>query len=637
MLPSPPEKLWNEARSLQAKGKLQRARKLFLQARKLAPRAPGLALELGVLEAQMGLLRHALVTLQDAIKLAPNSSNAHYNLAEVCRAAGEYERAGVSFREALRLDPGYVEAQFGLGDILLSQGSAAEALPHLEQAAGQLPQDAEIQLTLAQALLEMEQPQRALPLLSTIVQAHPDFLAGHMEFLRALNTHARPSQVARHIRLVEETFDMNDVLASFDQDNSASISALEVLADCYQAGAMHARASQIGKMLYRRKSSRASGAMLLGTLAIQNGDFDAAESWFRQVIELRPNSSDAMYRLSVINRLSLSAEPVLLEILYDTENASPSHRLYAGLALYRLLSRNGRPKDAFEALAAAKAIRAQEYPYNRDPAERSNASNKQIFTPAFFNERGIEGYPGEGCIFIVGMMRSGTTLTEQIMAAHSRVHAGGERDDMMSIVESLRHDLTKVRDLPPDWAATVGKKLHEEMFKDAGDATFATDKLPGNIDYTGLIRFLLPKARFVYCHRTPQDCAMSTFEQNFSTAVRYSFDLKAIAHKYALHEDIARYWMETCRLNMFDLDYDAMVHDPEPHIRKLLDFAGLEFEENCLYPNEVIREIRTASVFQVRQPISSKSVGRWEIYETELQPFTSELAMWRNKMGLKNT
>ncbi len=637
MLPSSPEKIWTEARTLQTKGKLQRARKLFLQARKQAPRVPGLALELGVLEAQMGLFKHAIPTLLDAIKLAPASSNAHYNLAEVYRAAGQYARAEASFHEALKLDPGYIEAKFGLGDVLLSQGKASLALPQLEQAAQKLSQDAEVQTVLAQALLELDQPHRALPVLSSVVQTHRDYLAGHMEFLRALNNHARPSQVARQVRLMEETFDMADVIGSFDQDNSAGISALELLADSYQSAAMHERALHIGKILHRRKSSRRSGAMLLGTLAVQDGDFDAAETWFNQVVELRPDATDAMYRLSIINRLSLNAEPLLLDELDNTDTASSSHRLYAGLALYRLLSRNDRPRDAFKALSKAKAIRAGEFPHNPAAAEQSNASNKQVFTPAFFEKRGSEGYPGKGCIFIVGMMRSGTTLTEQILAAHSKVHAGGERDDMMSIVESLSHDLTKLPDLPADWAATVGRKLHEEMFKDAGDATFATDKLPGNVDYAGLIRFLLPQARFIYCHRTPQDCALSTFEQNFSTAVRYSFDLKAIAHKYAMHEDIAKYWMETCRLDMHELDYDAMVHDPEPHVRRMLDFAGLEFEENCLYPNEVKREIRTASVFQVRQPISPKSVGRWKTFEEQLEPFTGELTRLRKQLGLSNT
>lgn len=637
MHPSSPEKLWTEARALQAKGKLQRARKLFQQARKQAPRAPGLAVELGVLEAQMGLFKYAVPTLQDAIKLAPQSPNAHYNLAEIYRAVGQYDRAAISYREALRLDPGYAEAKFGLGDVLLSQDHAAQALPYLEQAAQKLPHDAEVQTVLAQALLELEKSQRALSLLSSIVQTHSDYLAGHMEFLRALHSHARPSQVARHIRLMEETLNMDEVLASFDQEDPAGISALELLADCYQAGALHDRARQVGQILHRRKSSRHSGAMLLGTLAVQDGDFDAAEAWFNQVIELRPDATNAMYALTTINRLGLAAEPILLKQLNNIATASASNRYYSGLALYRLLSRNGRPKEAFKALAAAKAVRAQDYPYNPTAVERSNANNKQVFTPAFFEKQDREGHSGKGCIFIVGMMRSGTTLTEQILAAHSKVYAGGERDDMMSIVESLRHDLTKVADLPSDWAATVGKKLHEEMFGQAGDASFATDKLPANIDYAGLIRFLLPEAKFIYCHRTPQDCALSTFEQNFSTTTRVSFDLKAIAHKYALHEDIARYWMDTCRFDMFDLDYDAMVQDPEPHIRSLLDFCGLEFEESCLYPNEVKREIRTASVFQVRQPISPKSVGRWKTYEQELEPFTRELARMRDKLGLQDT
>ncbi len=634
MRPSSPDHLWAEARDLQAKGKLQKARKLLVQARKLAPGSAGIALELGVMEAQMGMFKHAVTTLRDTIRIAPNSPNAHYNLAEVLRAVGKHEIAVTHLRKTLQLDPEFAEAHFRLGDTLMSQGNVTDALQHLELAATKLPQDPEVQLTLAQGLLELEQPQRALPVLSKLVQAHDDFLDGHIEFLFGLNVHARSSQVARHIRSMEKLFDMDEVIVSFDNDDPASLSALKILADSYQASAMQERAAQIGKILQHRKSTRNAGALLLGTLAIQDGDFDAAEACFMQMIERDPRSSEAMYRLSGINRLKLSYEPVLQDMLSDTENTGASDRLYAGLALYRLLSRNDRPKDAFRALATAKAISAEKYPYSGKPAERSNSDNKQVFSPEFFEKRGREGYDGEGCIFVVGMMRSGTTLTEQILAAHSKVHAGGERDDMMSIVESLRHDLTKVPDLPPDWAAAVGKKLHEEMFKDAGDAIYATDKLPGNIDYAGLIKFLLPRARFVYCRRTPEDCALSTFEQNFSTSVRYSSDLKAIAHRYALHEDIAHYWMHTCPLDMFELDYDALVQDPQPNIRKLLDFAGLEFEEGCLYPNEVKREIRTASMFQVRQPISAKSVGRWRKFETELEPFTAELARLRKKLGL---
>ena len=127
--------------------------------------------------------------------------------------------------------------------------------------------------------------------------------------------------------------------------------------------------------------------MLSGTLAIQDGDFDAAGTWFNKVVELRPNSTDAMYRLSVINRLPMTAEPVLLKELGNTEAGSTSHRYYAGLALYRLLSRNGQPENAFKALAAAKAIRAQEYPYNTAPASASMpATGGSLHRPSSTNE-----------------------------------------------------------------------------------------------------------------------------------------------------------------------------------------------------------------------------------------------------------
>ena len=207
----------------------------------------------------------------------------------------------------------------------------------------------------------------------------------------------------------------------------------------------------------------------------------------------------------------------------------------------------------------------------------------------------------------------------------------------MTITETLRHDFSQVPDLPADWALKVGEKLHQEMFRHANGANFATDKLPGNIDCVGLIRFILPRAKFIYTHRTPEDCALSNFEQLFSDSLRFTFDLKALAHKYAWHEDIARYWIEDAKLDVFDLDYEVLVNDPEPNIRKLLDFCGLQFEEQCLYPNEVKREIRTASVFQVRQPISAKSVGRWKVYEEQLKPFSEELARQRAMLAARRT
>jgi tetratricopeptide (TPR) repeat protein len=623
------EQMWLKARSLQAKGKLSQAWKLMRDARKAAPRVAGLALETGVLEAQMGRLDQAIATLREAVKLDAKLADAHFNLAEALRARGHQTDAARHYESTLELDASYAEAHLGLGSALMASGQLEQGLPHLKAASAALPQDVEAQTVYASALLETDAPSEGLKVLAALTAQHPQDVTVAMEFLRALNTHGRANQVVRHIRFMQANHEFKQLIARFDTTDPLDVARLQALADGLQAAGEPELAGDIAQRFVKRRETRSRGALLKGTLAVQAGDFDSAQEQLEQVLALTPDSSPAMQQLAIINRLPLEAETKLQDILSGKTGASEGDRIIAGSALYRLLSRNGKPAEGFAALAEAQSLRAAAHPYEPDTVEQLNRDNETVFTPAFFEARGEQGFMGEGCIFIVGMMRSGTTLTEQILAAHSQVHAGGERNDMMDIVEMLGHDFSRITTLPADWAAKVGEQLHASMFKDAGDASFATDKLPGNIDYVGLIRLLLPKAKFVYTHRTPQDCALSNFEQMFASSVRFSFDLKALAHKYAWHEDIAHYWIEDCGLDVYDLDYEVLVNDPEPNIRKLLDFCGLPFEENCLYPNEVKREIRTASVFQVRQPISAKSVGRWKRYEAQMQPFTDELERQR--------
>ena len=622
------EQMWIKARSLQDKGKLSQAWKMFRDARRLSPKTPGLALETGVLEAQMGRIEQAVTTLREAVRLEPSMADAHFNLAEALSALDRPDEAAQSYAAALKADPSYVEAHLGLGRALRATGQFSEAVTHLRKAAGSMPGDLDAHTLLGATLADSGETVAGLKMLAAVTAAHPADLDAGLEFLRALNLHGRANQVARHVSFLEQHFDFKQLIARLDAPDALSIARLQTMADAFQTAGRPDLAGDIARRFMKRRETRAKGALILGSLAAQDGDFDTAAEHLDELLKINPSSASAMQQLALINRLPMSAEPTLKSIL-DSESASDSDRITAGSALYHLLSRNDRAVEGFEALQQSKAIRASKNPYDAAAVEQLNLQNEAIFTPSFFEARGQEGFMGEGCIFIVGMMRSGTTLTEQILAAHSRVYAGGERGEMMSVVESLGYDMSKVASLPADWARKTGEMVHAEMFRNAGGATFATDKLPGNVDYIGLIRFILPKARFIYTHRTPEDCALSNFEQMFADGVRFSFDLKALGHKYAWHEDIARYWIEDCRLDVYDLDYETLVNDPEPNIRKLLDFCGLEFEENCLYPNEVKREIRTASVFQVRQPISAKSVGRWRKHEQQMKPFSDELSRQR--------
>jgi Sulfotransferase family len=249
----------------------------------------------------------------------------------------------------------------------------------------------------------------------------------------------------------------------------------------------------------------------------------------------------------------------------------------------------------------------------------------RVFDRAFLEGRKGEGDPAEGAIFVLGMPRSGTTLVEQILAAHPEVYPGDERDDVLRLRRSIEGYPEAVMDKPPSFAQQAGRTILQAMLTPAGGRRFATDKLPGNYVNIGFLRWILPNARFVYCRRTPEDNALSIYEQNFGRNIFYASDLAACGAMYRDHLRVMDHWQRGCAIPVHTVDYEALVADPEPHVRALLGFVGLTFDAACLAPEKVERSVATASVWQVRQPIAGTSVGKWRRFEQELRPFTDAL------------
>jgi hypothetical protein len=148
-----------------------------------------------------------------------------------------------------------------------------------------------------------------------------------------------------------------------------------------------------------------------------------------------------------------------------------------------------------------------------------------------------------------------------------------------------------------------------------GGRRFATDKLPANYLNIGLIRWILPRARFVYCRRTPEDTALSIYEQNFGRNITFASDLAACGAMYRDHLRLMDHWQDGCAIPVHTVDYEALVGDPEPHIRALLDFVGLKFDAECLKPEKVERSVATANlskepVYKRNCPLNARSPGQ---------------------------
>jgi tetratricopeptide (TPR) repeat protein len=237
-------------------------------------------------------------------------------------------------------------------------------------------------------------------------------------------------------------------------------------------------------------------------------------------------------------------------------------------------------------------------------------------------------------IFILGMPRSGSTLLEQMLAAHPEINAGGELPYMLGVARNigaawesrkehfLSDDLTVIADLQQ--GADIYTKLTANLRQ---DKRLFTDKLPGNFQFIGLIHLMFPDARIINCRRDPVDTCLSCYKKLFQSAVPYSFDLAELGRYYMLYDRLMKHWHTVLPGHILDAEYESILANPEQELRKILQFCGVEFNPACLEFYKVKRPINTASVLQVRKPLYKDSLQRWKKYGTRLNPLLDTLGI----------
>lgn len=600
-----------EARTALGLGRLDDARRHFDLAIAQSPRDAMLLVEAAVVEGQLGDLKAAERMLEKALKLDPDNADAWYNLAQAARERNVLERAVRLFRKALVHDPHHADAAFGLGEALYVQGKAEEALPWLDEAMRLAPDDPEIVHVKALALDHLGRSGAAMEAYRQVLRLQPGHVNANLNLA---------SLTARSTDPLESLALLDQVEASSGVSPDGYAVAAQVL---HFAGENERALAYVDKAL--AAGLHVAEAMLTrATILSDIGDFDGAQAELHKVLEIRKDDAQAYYKLAVIKRLEPKAERPLLRHARD-DSAPASTRSAAYFALYHLSDRAGDHQRAFEMLAAANALKGGEADFDLARQEAYCAQIKAAYSPQLISEQQPHGFDRPGPVFVFGMPRSGTTLTEQILAAHPDVLALGERLDVRRAVNAVKGWPGAAVDIDSTTLHDLGQQIYDSMFARAGGRPLACDKTPGNYLLVGAIAGMLPNAKLVYVRRTPGDNALSLFEQSFLRGLHYSYDLGQIGAVYRQHLQIMHHWIETCGLPIHTVDYDLLVQDPETHIRRLLAFLGLDFRPECLAPHRVERVVRTSSVWQVRQPISAQSVGRWRRYEQQLEPFFRSL------------
>ncbi|MET3652881.1 tetratricopeptide repeat-containing sulfotransferase family protein [Dyella japonica] len=369
---------------------------------------------------------------------------------------------------------------------------------------------------------------------------------------------------------------------------------------------------------------------LLADLLRTRGQVDAAAAEYRRLLAVRPAFGLAWWGLADLRTQRFDAKDVAqMQAALQRSDASENDRIAIGFALAKAFDDEGEYAQSLQALATANATarRYQAWDSNRFSAGVKSVADAFVPPPA-----GSPAPLGSEVIFIVSLPRSGSTLVEQILASHSQVEGAGELPDLPQV---LAEETQRLGGKPiPQWAreATptdwqrLGQRYLERTARWRSERPVFTDKLPNNWIYLGAIRAMLPGAHIVVVRRDPLETCFSCYRQPLDAASGYSRSFDALASFWRDFDQNVSLIANLHPGHIREHSYEAMVADPEPHIRELLAFCGLPFEEACVNFHENQRVVRSPSATQVRQPMR-KDTARSQRYGALLNPLRAALGL----------
>jgi tetratricopeptide (TPR) repeat protein len=517
-----------------------------------------------------GRADEAIDAMRSAVALAPDDAGLHVALGQVQASAGRIEDAIVSFRMACDRQPGSADAWYALGATLYGSDRHAEALPALDRAHALVPAQAVVTTVLADALFLLGRCEEAL--------VHFEGLAREL-----------PPDPMRTLRIAQCHRGLGDPVRALQAAKTGPTDAFAPL------------------------------WLEIGGLHEDLGDAEAAHAAYAHAHALQPDWAEPVSALIGLRR-EATADVVLdaAHALLGQPDLPARSRALLHHALGKRADRLGACDEAAAHWREANRLRRA-----GDGALDRAAYRARIDTLIARTADGVRASPGDAAmsspraLFVVGMPRSGTTLVEQILAAHPMAHGCGELTVFTAFGTTLpdapfTQDDGTLADLAARWHAAVRRTAPDAGAQDG--VALAIDKHPLNLEQLALIAAALPDARVVWCRRDPRDVALSIYTESFAPEATYATDLDDIRFLMTEQARLMRHWREVLPLPIHDIRYEHLVDEPEAQARRLLDFAGLPWHDDCLRFHANTRPVQTLSRWQVRQPIHRGAIGRWRRY-----------------------
>ena len=539
----------------------------------------------------------ALEAARDACLAEPGRAEAHYAFGQAWTAAGKPARAEQAFAQAIRLRPAFADAWINYGLARYAQGAIEDAKRAFAEALRVHPGHPAATSNLAALLRLTGYHGAAEGLLRDALARNPKDAGARLNLVADAIQEERPADALALLNAVDPPAD--DIPAARFWHLQRALTLIAIV-----------------------RPDKARSAL---------GAFDALGPAPPELAPLRV-WRDVVLALGEGRSADARAAAERMEAALETmgPNAVPEHRIMARYDLAKFWAREGEDARAFAQWRAGHALLRAAQPFSREAARAFDDAAIATFTPERYSRGARARNDDPAPVFIVGMPRSGTTLAEQILAAHPMAHGAGERPDLGRLAWRLGgghspEAVARIAALDQSELDAEARAYLDALHALAPDKARIVDKMPGNWSYLWLIALLFPGAKIIHCVRDPRDIGLSIFTFRFYGEHGYAHDLGDLGWAIAEQHRLMTHWKAISPVPVLTMRLDDWVADFDATLARALNFVGLPPDPACARFYEAGGEVRTVSRTQVRKPVNARGLGRWRPHAQALAPLIEEL------------
>ncbi len=572
----------------------------------------------------------------------------HRLVAHAHLALNDGQRALDHLQLAIRSDPCQSDDWNLIGHLYAQSNQTDKAIEHFQRSLVIDDVNHEASIALSQLLVDQDRPNDAIDTLRVSIlkdrrSATLNRALGQLLEHQALRLRRRRAW-RLHRKILEEAVDCYEIVSASAPDAETLVR----LAGILRLLDRHDESTAALRKAIEVDPLSAEAYAQLANVHVEKGEMDAAAVLFEKSLRANPNRSGTYFRFTRAKKFKPGDESdqylaQIRKLLADPTLRRPD-LVPLHFAAAKILDDTQQYADAWLHYDAGNRLKPG-HSDNRENPQRSQLVQTvkrtiEVFDDAFFDGRVPSPSADRRPIFIIGMPRSGTTLTEQIVSSHPSVMGAGELKEIDRIRQQIVKDHTQyaqnqtpevpLQELYPAILSTVdGRYLddltqrHLDYLRElGGDCQYVTDKMPTNFLHLGLIATLFPGATIIHCRRNPMDVLVSCYCQNLSAPF---CDLEALIEYHGLYRRLMRHWQSVLPLPIHTVDYEELVTDPESNVRALIEHCGLPWDARCLDFQSNKRSVQTPSKWQVRQPMYSTSVAKWKRFEPQLREIAERI------------